>query len=184
MSNYYNEYFDIVDDRSRSVCYEDLDSIVPEIIKVKNSNKKVIVVGNGGSAAIASHVAVDFTKAAAVRAITFNESALQTCFSNDYGYEHWVEKSLEFYAEEGDLLILISSSGESSNIINAAKYAKSIGMFIVTLTGFSSKNSLRRFGDINLWVDSCKYNIVEIVHQTWILSVVDNLVENQKLRNL
>ena len=82
------------------------------------AGKKVIIAGNGGSAAMASHVAVDFTKAANIRAINFNEADLITCFANDYGYENWVGKALEAYADPGDLVILISSSGKSQNISN------------------------------------------------------------------
>ena len=73
---------------------------------------------------MASHVAVDFTKAAGIRAINFNEADLLTCFANDYGYENWVVKALEFYADEGDLVILVSSSGQSPNMLNGAKQAK------------------------------------------------------------
>ena len=79
------------------------------IKKIKN-----IVVGNGGSASIASHVSVDFVKAAKIRSINFNEANFLTCFSNDYGYENWVEEALKTYADKDDLLILISSSGRIS----------------------------------------------------------------------
>ena len=82
--------------------------------------------GNGGSAAIASHVSVDFTKMCKIRAVNFNEADLLTCFSNDYGYENWVKKALSSYADRGDLLICISSSGESKNIIKGAKFAKKL----------------------------------------------------------
>ena len=94
--------------------------------KVKKSRKKLLIFGNGGSAAIASHFSVDLTKNAKVRCNNYNEADLITCFSNDYGYEHWVAKAVEFYGDEGDMLILISSSGSSANILNAAKKAKSM----------------------------------------------------------
>ena len=91
---------------------------------IKKNKKKIIIAGNGGSAAIASHFSVDMTKNAGIRCINFNESDLLTCFSNDYGYDRWVEKSLQFYADAGDLIIIISSSGKSKNMINAVKFAK------------------------------------------------------------
>ena len=106
------------------------------LLELKNNGKKVIIAGNGGSAAMASHVAVDFTKQGGIRAINFNDADLITCFSNDYGYEHWVSKAIEFYGDEGDLAILISCSGNSENIVNAAKTAKSMGMTVITFTGF------------------------------------------------
>ena len=92
------------------------------ILNVKKNNNKIIIAGNGGSAAIASHFSVDMTKNGNVRCVNFNESDLITCFANDYGYENWVLKAIEFYSDKGDIVILISSSGESQNMINAAKF--------------------------------------------------------------
>ena len=140
------------------------------------ASRKVIVAGNGGSAAIASHVAVDFTKTAGVRCINFNEADLITCFANDYGYEHWLEKALAFYADEGDLVLLISSSGRSRNMVNAARHAAANKLTVVTFTGFSKDNPLRALGRLNCWVDSHLYNIVEMTHQIWLLAVCDLLV--------
>ena len=145
--------------------------------EVKKKNNKIILVGNGGSASIASHLAVDFTKAAGVRSLTFNESSLLTCFGNDYGYENWVEKALEFYADEQDLIILISSSGNSNNIINGAKKAKRMNCNVVTFSGFSPENGLNNLGDLNFWVNSKVYNYVETIHQIWLLSSVDYLIK-------
>jgi D-sedoheptulose 7-phosphate isomerase len=150
------------------------------IEEVAKNSAKVILIGNGGSSAIASHLSIDLTKSASVRAINFNEGSLLTCFSNDYGYDHWVEMALEFYADKDDLIILISSSGQSKNIINAAKKAKAMSLSVVTLSGFSTENPLRSMGDINIWVDSSQYNIIESVHQICLLSVVDYLVENKR----
>ena len=83
-----------------------------------------MIFGNGGSAAIASHFSVDLTKNAKIRCTNYNESDLLTCFSNDFGYEKWVEKAIEYYGDEGDVLILISSGGNSQNMLNAAHFAK------------------------------------------------------------
>ena len=147
--------------------------IIEILKKTKKNKKKVILVGNGGSAAMASHVSVDLTKSSKIRAINFNEADLLTCFSNDYGYENWVQKALYFYADKNDLVICISSSGESKNIINGAKFAKKIGCKVVTLTGFNKLNNLRKIGNINLWVNSKNYNFVEMTHHIWLLSIVD-----------
>ena len=156
--------------------------IVKIIMETKKSKKKVILVGNGGSAAMASHVSVDLTKICKIRAINFNEADLLTCFSNDYGYENWVQKAIFFYADKGDLLICISSSGQSKNIINGAKFAKKIGCKVVTLTGFDKMNKVRRIGHINLWLNSKNYNLIEMTHHTWLLSIVDFLA-NSKIKN-
>ena len=106
---------------------EDLENLVNVSTLMKDAhknNKKTLIFGNGGSAAIASHFSVDITKNAKVRCTNYNESDLLTCFSNDFGYENWVQKAIEFYADEGDVLILISAGGNSPNMINAANYAK------------------------------------------------------------
>ena len=153
--------------------HKDFLKIVKILKEIKKEKKKVILVGNGGSAAMASHVSVDLTKICKIRAVNFNEADLLTCFSNDYGYENWVQKALSFYADKGDLLICISSSGQSKNIINGAKFAKKIGCKVVTLTGFDKKNKVRKIGNVNLWLNSKNYNLVEMTHHIWLLSIVD-----------
>jgi D-sedoheptulose 7-phosphate isomerase len=130
---------------------------------------------------MASHVAVDFTKAAGIRAINFNEADLITCFANDYGYEHWVAKALEAYVDPGDLAILISSSGKSPNMLNGARQAKAMGVSVITVSGFLPDNLLRKLGDLNLWADSCEYNIVEMTHHVWLVAVIDYLIETNEL---
>ena len=130
---------------------------------------------------MASHVAVDFVKAAGIRAINFNEADLITCFANDYGYENWVEKAFEAYADSGDIAILISSSGKSQNIINAAEKGNEMGLSMITVSGFLTDNPLRKLGDLNLWVDSTEYNIVEMTHHVWLVAIIDYLIENHKL---
>ena len=143
---------------------------------IKNNGKKVIIAGNGGSAAMASHVAVDFTKQGGIRTVNFNEADLITCFANDYGYEHWIAKAIEFYGDVGDLVILISSSGSSKNMVNAAQIAKELGMSVITFTGFKADNPLKQEGDLNFWLDSHAYNIVENTHQIWLLMVCDMII--------
>ena len=147
-----------------------------KLLEIKGNGKKVIIAGNGGSAAMASHVAVDFTKQGGIRTVNFNEADLITCFANDYGYEHWVEKAIEFYGDEGDAVILISSSGSSKNMINAAQTARKLGISVITFTGFTPENSLKQKGDLNFWVDSKAYNIVENTHQIWLLIVCDLII--------
>ena len=154
-------------------------NIIKIINEIKKNKKKIIIVGNGGSAAMASHVSVDFTKMCKIRAINFNEADLLTCLSNDYGYQNWVKKALDFYADKGDLLICISSSGESPNIVNGAKYAKKIGCKLITLTGFKKENKVSKVGNVNLWVNSKNYNLVEMTHHIWLLSIVDYISKSK-----
>ncbi len=152
---------------------KDFFKIINLLLKTKKNKGKVILVGNGGSAALASHVSVDLTKMCKIRAINFNEADLLTCLANDYGYENWVKEALQFFADKKDLLICISSSGESKNIINGAKFAKKIGCQVITLTGFQKTNKVKKIGDVNLWLDSKNYNFIEMIHHTWLLSIVD-----------
>ena len=113
------------------------------------------------------------TKNAGVRCINFNESDLITCFSNDYGYANWVKEALKFYADKGDLIILISSSGNSLNMINAARYVKLKKNPFVTFTGFFGKNRLSKYGRVNFVVNSKSFNFIENSHQYWLLALVD-----------
>ena len=175
---FFTDYFKLIYDSIESENHENLIKASKQIKAVSKSGKKLMIAGNGGSAAMASHVSVDFTKAAGIRAVNFNEADLLTCFSNDYGYERVFEKAVEFYGDEGDMLILISSSGSSANVVNAAKRAKELKMSVITFSGFNNHNPLSQFGDINFWVDSKAYNIVEMTHHIWLLAIVDYIVGN------
>ena len=147
------------------------------LVKTSKNNGKIMIFGNGGSAAIASHVSVDLTKNAKIRSLNFNEADLITCFANDYGYERWVEKAVDFYADSNDVLILISSSGKSPNMINAAKAARNKKISrIITFTGHNKDNPLSKLGNINFWINSKAYNFVENTHQVWLLTIVDLII--------
>ena len=151
---------------------------VADLLKdVHADGKKALIFGNGGSAAMASHFSVDLTKNAGLRCVNFNEADIITCFANDYGFECWIEKAVDFYGDEGDLLIVISSSGSSKNILNGVKAARN-GNFkaVVTLSGFAEDNPLRQLGDINLWINNRAYNFVENIHQVWLLAIVDLII--------
>ena len=146
------------------------------LLKVQKNKNKVMFAGNGASATIASHAALDFTKQAKVTGQCFNEDALITAFANDFGYENWVSEAINHYGKEGDVAVLISSSGSSKNIVNAAKTAKSNGITVVTFSGFGDDNDLKSSGDINFWVESKAYNIIEHVHSIWLHTVVDMIL--------
>ncbi len=154
-----------------------LISLKKIFITTKKNRKKILIFGNGGSAAIASHFSVDLTKNAKIRCTNYNEPDLITCFSNDFGYERWVEMAIKYYGNKGDVLIVISSSGKSKNMINACiaarekKFSK-----IITLTGHSINNPVKKLGDINLWANSKAYNCIENIHQFWLLSLVDLII--------
>ncbi len=178
LDKYLKSFTDIIGDQKQT---QNILKISNTIKKISKKNK-VMIFGNGGSAAIASHFSVDLTKNTNIRCLNLNEHSLITCFANDYGYERWVEKSIDFYGEKGDILIIISSSGQSKNILNGVKAAKKKGFSkIITLSGFKKNNPLKRMGDINVWVDSMIYNIVENAHQYLLLTCID-LINHKKIR--
>ena len=174
IKNYLSDFSDLIKPNNE---------IANKLVKVKNiflttSKKKgkILIFGNGGSAAIASHVSVDLTKNAKIRTVNFNESDLITCFSNDYGYERWIEKAVDFYADRNDALVLISSSGKSKNMINACKAAKRKKIKVISFTGHSKNNPLSRITQLSLWINSKAYNFIENTHQIWLLTVCDLII--------
>ena len=142
---------------------EDLEKLKDIIL----SKEKIIILGNGGSNAISSHISQDYTKALGKKALSFSDASRLTCYINDYGMENAYSKFIEHFAEPETLIILISSSGNSDNIVNAANYC--IGKHdIITLSGFNKKNKLNSYSDkslLSFWVDSAEYGIVEIMHE-------------------
>ncbi|MCG2726724.1 MAG: SIS domain-containing protein [Elusimicrobia bacterium] len=154
---------------------------VAELIKKQTAlGKKLIFIGNGASATISSHQATDFWKNGGMRAIAFNDAALITCVSNDIGYEHVFEKSIEMFADDGDVLIAISSSGQSKNIIKGAMSAQRKNCEIITLSGFSARNPLRDMGKINFYVPSNSYGHIEILHHSICHCVLEYIIESAK----
>ncbi|MES9869651.1 MAG: SIS domain-containing protein [Sedimenticola sp.] len=140
---------------------------------VNRNNGKVMIIGNGGSAAIASHLSIDLARNGGVPAMTFNEATSLTCFGNDFGYEHVFSHQVALNGDKNDLLIAISSSGASENILNAVAKARSRGCSVMTLSGFRSDNPLRSKGDLNYYVSSDHYGRVELSHMTLCHALID-----------
>ena len=152
---------------------EGIEKAVELVKKVQSGNKKIMMVGNGGSAGIASHQAVDYWKNGKVRATAFNDSSLITCISNDFSYSEVFSKPIEAFADKGDIVFCISSSGSSKNILNAAEQAKRSGCTVITFSGFKADNPLRKAGDLNFYLPSHSYGYVEILHLFIIHSILD-----------
>lgn len=158
-----------------------INATVNLIKTIDHKKNKLIFIGNGGSASIASHLAVDFLKNAKISAITFNDASLITCISNDLGYEFVFEKPIDMLARKGDLLFAISSSGRSRNILNAVKKAKTKGCFVVTFSGFKQDNPLRSEGCINFYLPSSSYGYVEVSHLALCHCIVDEIVADRTI---
>jgi len=155
-----------------------LDNIITSVDLIKyKTNKRIFFIGNGGSNSICSHMMEDFAKILRIPTFTFSDPALITCFSNDYGYENAIKEWLSIHLNYDDILIAISSSGESKNITNATLYAKDKNIKIITLTGFEKNNTLSKLGDINFYLNSKSYGIVECFHQTILHIILDTLID-------
>jgi len=158
----------------------DRDETITKVIELMRNGSmngnKIIFVGNGGSASIASHMAIDYSKNGRLPAVSFNDGAALTCIGNDLGYENVFSEQIKLHAKQDDLLIAISSSGASKNILNALTEARAVGCNIITMSGFSEENPLRQLGDINWYVPSSEYGFVEITHLTLCHAILDNLM--------
>jgi len=155
----------------------DMDDAVKQIGHAMQAchdgGNKVMLIGNGGSAGICSHMATDISKNGGMRATAFNDSSVLTCLGNDYGYEFVFQKQIEWYAAEGDILIAISSSGKSANILNAVEEARKKECLVYTFSGFREDNPLRTRGDLNVYLNSLEYGFVEVGHLAIIHSALD-----------
>ena len=179
-----DEYFETLGAMPRSVKVTDwagANVAFPEFFQrlidwsraAHEAGNSVLFVGNGGSAAVASHMAIDFSKNGGIRARAFNDASALTCLANDFSFEEVFSQQIDMHARAGDLLFAISSSGASKNILNAAATARTKGCRVVTLSGFKADNPLRQTGDLNAYVPSAEYGFVEIAHLALCHAVVD-----------
>ncbi len=161
----------------RSEYEEGVSRVVGRLRECKAERGSLFLCGNGGSAGIAQHMAADFLKNAGVRIHDLFGQTTITCISNDLGYEHVFCRQLELMADSRDILIAISSSGESENIISAIETMRMYGGYIVTLTGFQRENRIRKMGDMNIYVPVCHYGITESIHNLILQHCVDLMVD-------
>lgn len=143
---------------------EGINNLVALLTNTRTNGGSIYVIGNGGSAAVASHAVTDFFNVGGLRAMTLHDSSTLTCFSNDYGYEHAFSRRVERLITKNDVLIAISSSGQSANILNACESAANKSASVITLSGFKTDNPLRALGELNYWLNSDDYGMVEIGH--------------------
>lgn len=158
---------------------EGIEAVIALVSACPGAGRKVIFIGNGGSAAIASHQAVDYWKNGGIRAMAFNDSSLLTCIGNDFGYSHVFEKPVEVFADVGDVLVAISSSGRSENILRGAKAGLARGCALITMSGFKPDNPLRTMGAVNFYASSLSYGYVEIAHLALCHCIIDTIIERR-----
>jgi len=170
------EKAEFTDQKGNSLNYENgINKNLKTLRSLRDGSGSLFLIGNGGSAAVVSHILTDFINVAGLKARTLHESSLITCMGNDYGYEHVFSQPLSVLAQKNDLLMAVSSSGNSLNIHNAVKRMKEIGGEIITLSGFESSNPLRAMGNLNIWIDSKNYGQVEIAHLFYLHYISEQL---------
>mgnify|MGYP001325104185 CR=1 FL=1 len=152
-----------------------IEKLRPALKNLVDSYNKIVILGNGGSSSIASHISQDYTKALGKTSFTFSDSSRLTCYINDYGMEHAYSQFLKEFADKETLVVLISSSGSSDNILNAAKYCEIKNLRYITLSGFNQNNKLNCFNhsDISYWVDSKDYGVIECAHLMFLHSIIN-----------
>ena len=152
-----------------------VEKFLDKLKQAKESGNRIFVIGNGGSAGVASHVVTDFVNKGGLCASTLHDPALLTCMANDYGYENAFAQILSTLAHKGDVLIAISSSGQSVNIHNAIQLMQKVGGTTISLSGFQNNNPLRSLGSLNFWLDSNDYGFIEMGHFFLLHHIVDRV---------
>lgn len=178
--NQYTNQFDkvvnaaIITDNNGVTIDNAFAKIVEELNTIKANGGTVYLVGNGGSSGIISHVSIDLINACKIKAQPITDNSILTCLANDYGYENVFSEALKTLITDKDLLIAVSSSGNSQNIVNAVEVANQKGAKSFTLSGFKPENALRKTGTYNLWIESMSYGYVEIGHALLLHYVTDS----------
>lgn len=183
--NYFNSYLDSFT-RSLSSLETtllngeliDLDQWLPSIESltsdVQQRGGRFFFAGNGASAAFASHMSLDWSKNGGIPCLPLLDLSHLTALGNDLGYEEVFSTAIDWHGHENDLLITISSSGNSPNIIRAIESARKKGMKVVTLSGLKADNQSRKLGDLNLYISAKTYGIVECAHQVVLHAWLDH----------
>lgn len=147
------------------------------LLEARSAGRKSLVLGNGGSAAIAAHVQTDLAHSIGLRAMVLHEPSLLTAQANDHGYPRAFANLLALWADPGDVLLAVSSSGRSPNLLEAARAARERGLRVLTWTGFDPGNPLRLLGDLNFHVACGEYGPVESAHAVLLHQLTDRLLQ-------
>jgi len=174
--DYLSKYSDLITNNDAIMTLQNVGRLLFEARKKK---QRLFFTGNGASSSISSHAALDFTKQGKLTAFSFTDPALVSAYSNDYGFENAQTEIFKSYREEGDILVLVSTSGNSLNVVNLARFGRLNGHQVVSLTGKDPNNLLRTESDYSLWVNSHAYNMVENVHMIWLGYLIDCLVGSE-----
>lgn len=171
VDSYMRDYAALLKKAIEGISVAAVEQICVKVAEASRSGNQIFVVGNGGSAAIAEHLCCDWSKGTnsanypviSSRSLTSN-GALYSAIANDYGFEHVFDTQLKFFARSGDVLIAISSSGNSANVLNAVEQAKALGLFVAGFSGFAG-GKLAQIADASVYVSTHNYGLVEDAHQ-------------------
>ena len=147
--------------------------------RVNSEGGTVYFVGNGASASMASHFSADMAKTGGVKTMVFTDLSLLTAVANDISYEDVYAEPLKWYMKSKDMVVAISSSGNSPNIVRGVKQAKEIGGSVITLSAMSEDNAIRKLGDLNFYIPAKTYGLAETCHAA-ILHYWMDLVESRR----
>ncbi len=178
---------EITDHQGSALSLDDGTQQAVSLILKVGTVGKILVIGNGGSAAIASHVQNDLCKTVGVKAMVLTETSLFSALINDHSYAEAYEKQIQMWATSDDLLLAISSSGKSENILRATNAAAEQQCAVITFSGFKPDNPLRQLGRLNFYLPSSHYGFVELSHAIQLHYLTDTaasqrevLVQSQK----
>ena len=170
-----NQTYSLTAEQTINNCDKIVEHLYKIFLQKRKAGATVYFIGNGGSAGIATHMAADFLKNGRIKTQTFYESTLMTCIANDYGYDKVFSMPFEMMAESKDVLVAISSSGKSPNILRAAETAKMMQSQLITFTGFADDNPVKKMGDISVYVPCREYGMVESIHNLILQQIVDKI---------
>ena len=167
MSNPFNEYIETLQ------CAH-MESEFQKYQEAFNNHKRIIILGNGGSNSVASHISQDYMKFHKKKVSILSDPSMITMLTNDFGYEFAYQKFLEYYVEDDSLIVIISSGGESPNMLKCVDWCEDKKVPYGVLTGFKSDNTIRGEASNALWnyhIASESYGVVECVHQIFLHGV-------------
>ncbi len=187
-NNYESKYFEFIVKGLEETIYEfDKKPVTKEVFfndlvlltnEIKNKNGRIFFIGNGASAAFSNHMALDWSKNGGIQAISLSDSALLTALSNDYSYEEAFVKFLEIKKiNKNDIVVTISSSGNSLNVTNVLKYCKRNDIKIIGFSGLKPNNSTRAIANYSLYVPRKTYGFVESIHQVFLHLWLDKFMQ-------
>ncbi len=163
---------------------EGLHLFCNKVMAVKRNSNMVFFTGNGASASMASHFSADLAKNLRLKTMVFTDLSLMTAVANDEGFENIYADPLSIWGGSGDILLTISSSGCSANIVQVLHYAEEKDLFSVTFSAMDRDNISRKMGDLNFYLPAEDYGSAEVLHAVILHYLTDCLVEQFKGESL